>query len=186
MQRVKYVIDSLEYKLSDDVNEWVWANKTIYNDTDGEIVEPIIPTPENRDNCIRVQVKTQVRRKRDTFLSSDDPSVSYSALCCSLPPYFVHSYNKDKKVWFKNVQVWQKVDDEWTNNQVKVYSDIIQFYRPINSFLCLSNYKHEDPDYYTIADNKDTFLLWCKSVDGTTIDMDPTKTLVLMELILLF
>ena len=117
-----------------------------------------------------------------------DELVLANCVTIDLPDYFVQSRSSPKIVGVEKITVYRKQRGEWQPVLCSVHSD--SFARSnanFDFFICQGNVEYYGcPREFTLGDTEPTFSFWLKDATGNVIDVYPTKTKVIMELVLKF
>ena len=105
-----------------------------------------------------------------------------------LPDYFVQARSSRKIVGVRKITVYQKRRGEWQPVNCSVHSDtFVRSDACFDFFVCMGNVDmYSAPVEAVIGDSEPTFTFWLKDAAGNVMDVYPTKTKVIMELILKF
>ena len=127
----------------------------------------------------------------DTFTSelereatNSEGEGAYNAITFKLPEYFTNARNPNKTVQVLLVRLY----DLATQAKIEgsVHSNLVMSQQSADYYICATNLAYPNPKTYTISDNKAMFDVWFKRVNGSIVDLDPTKTRVIIELLLTF
>lgn len=124
------------------------------------------------------------RRFRDT----GNEILLANSVDVDLPPYFAQSKCSRKIIGVQKITVYQKKHGEWQPVNCSVHSD--SFVREnafFDFFVCLANTDmYSSPKEFVIGDSAGEFTFWLRDTAGKIMDVYPTKTKVIMELVLKF
>ena len=129
------------------------------------------------------------RAKSDLLTATaDDSTVIYDTLCFELPDYFTESAFTGKAVELQYIHLLQYSvnDKEWYYVPSTMHSDLVQFRPSADSYVCATNVMYTWTKRFVIPRNMPSFDLWFRDMNGTIINMDPTITRVIVELLLTY
>ena len=109
---------------------------------------------------------------------------TYNTITIQLPQYFTNALNPNKTVQVLMVRLY----DPSTSERIEgsAHSDIVMTSASADYYVCATNLAYPIPKTYVIPTNKPTFNVWFKRVDGSIVDLEPSKTRVIIELLLTF
>ena len=111
-------------------------------------------------------------------------SVKYDTVYIDLPPNFVQSRNPNKNISILLVRLF----DLTSNSEItaSLHSDISRIDSSADHYCCACNLLYTPPKSYPSPDNKQKFECWFRTIDGSIVELDPTKTRFVIELVLEF
>ena len=106
----------------------------------------------------------------------------YDTIYIDLPRYFVLAKNPHKYVSILIVRLF----DLTTNQEItsSMHSNLIRTNESADDYCCTCNMLYPIPKKYPMPDNKGKFEVWFRRINGSIIDLDPTKTRCVIELTL--
>ena len=124
---------------------------------------------------------------RHNWESKQKTELLANCVTIDLPDYFYQARNSGKTVGIECVTVLQKHHGKWEPvPNCTVHSD--SFARTnanYDFYICQGNYSyHSTPRVFVIGDAEATFRFWLRDSSGDDMEMYPTRTKVIMELIL--
>ena len=102
-----------------------------------------------------------------------------------LPRYFVDSRSAEKAVQIELCRVFdftQVADGQELISSL--HSDIAAVDSSADNYIASTNVLYNTPKAYVIGDNRDIFQVWFRKINGDIIDLHPTKTRCIIEMVL--
>lgn len=109
----------------------------------------------------------------------------YDTLYITLPEVFTNSGNTHKTVQIYVVHLYD-LETRCEIPYASMYSDLIQVNKSADNYCCACNIYHSTPKDFIIADSKSVFEVWFRDIGGEIIDLNPTKTRIIFEMLLTF
>ena len=210
MQEVNYVIDTLQLELEEQQKQesqmvnmikqveyeenLVKREKMVrvLAERPKELPQRTIFVNRKRLNFIPQIKRVQKRNKeilKQPLTADDDEDESeclYDTIVIDLPNWFSQSANPEKSIELEYIHLYQYIadTDTWTPIPSTMHSDLVQFYKSADNYVCSTNMMYSFPKKFIIGDKKDTFDMWFRDMAGYLIDLDTTKTRVILELVL--
>ena len=121
-----------------------------------------------------------------TQLNTATNTCLYDTITIQLPNWFSQSANSEKSVELEYIHLYQidPTNGVWYSVPSTMHSDLVQFYKSADNYVCSTNMMYSFPKKFVIGDKKDTFDMWFRDMAGYLIDLDTTKTRVILELVL--
>ena len=106
----------------------------------------------------------------------------YDTLYIKLPDYFTSSMNPDKTVTVLIARVY----DINTREPIvsSLHSNLLQFNRSADDYIMTTNVLYPTPKSFQVPSTQSTYEVWLRRIDGSLIDLDPSKTRVIIEFML--
>ena len=131
----------------------------------------------------------------ETTTTEDEPV--YDTICFELPDYFTDSQTTNKSVELQYIHLLQrkKIIDPNTGDPIylpwdyvpaTMHSDLVQFRPNADYYVCATNVMYTWTKKFVIPAGKKSFDLWFRTMDGAIVNLDPTLTRVIVELLLAY
>ena len=127
------------------------------------------------------------KRGRKPKRGTIDETIIYDTVCFELPDYFVESRNPNKSVEFQLVHCLIKdADGTWNYLPATMHSDVVQYRSSADSYVCSTEVMYTQRKHFYIPNTQKSFDLWFRDMNGDILDMTPTTTRVIIELLLTY
>ena len=108
----------------------------------------------------------------------------FDTVYINLPAYFVQSRSPNKRIILLQARLIDISSDTFTPIAGSLHSSLIQMNESADNYCMSTNMLYPVPPSFTLPDNRCRFECWCRSLNGTLIDLDQTKTRLILETVL--